>query len=61
MDHTNFKIHASQAQTIHNYKNLKLKVLNCNANIYFNKLCLNKNIIPTYAKINNIRSTPKLW
>jgi len=25
MDHTNFKIHASQEQTIHNYKNLKLK------------------------------------
>ena len=52
MEYTNIKIHASQAKTIYNYKSLKLKVLNCNANIYFNKQCLNNNIIPTYAKIN---------
>jgi len=58
MEYTNIKIHASQAKTIHNYKSLKLKVLNCNANIYFNKQCLNKNIIPTYAKIKiNIKNS----
>ena len=52
MEYTNIKIHASQSKTIYNYKSLKLKVLNCNANIYFNKQCLNNNFIPTYAKIN---------
>jgi flagella basal body P-ring formation protein FlgA len=42
---------ASQAQTINNYKNRKMKLLLCCANIYFNKQYLTQNLIPTYAKI----------
>jgi hypothetical protein len=36
----------------HIYKNLKLKVMKCTANIYFNQQCLTKNIIPNYANIS---------
>jgi hypothetical protein len=32
--------------------NLKQKLLICNANINFNKTCLNENLIPKYAKLN---------
>jgi hypothetical protein len=31
--------------------NTKLKLLNCNANIYFNTTCLEQNVIPKYARI----------
>jgi hypothetical protein len=30
--------------------NTKLKLLNCNANIYFNKTCLDLNLTPKYAQ-----------
>jgi hypothetical protein len=43
-------INANQGQ-IHRYKNTKLKLLTCNANIYFNKQCLKNNVTPTYAKL----------
>jgi hypothetical protein len=39
----------SQTRVISKHKNLKHKVLKCNANIYFNKQCLNMNIIPNYV------------
>ena len=35
---------ASQAHTIFQYKNTRVKVLKCCTNIYFNKRCLNKRI-----------------
>jgi hypothetical protein len=38
--------------------NTKLKVLNCNVNIYFNRTCLDQNLIPKYAQIK-IRSHNK--
>jgi len=46
-----FKFAASQARSIHNYKNLKIKVLKCNADIFFNWQCLTKKIIPNYTNI----------
>ena len=49
---------ASQAQTINNYKNRKIKLLLCCANIYFNKQCLIQNLIPTYAKIKVASTSP---
>jgi hypothetical protein len=49
----NLKFTARQANTIHKYKDLKLKITNCNANIHFNRQCLAKGVIPNYAnKIN---------
>ena len=53
METTKFKFIASQARSIYNYhyKKLKIKVLKCNADIYFNKQCLAKKIVPNYANI----------
>ena len=45
---TSIKFIASQACTIFQYKNIRTKVLKCCANIYFNKQCLIKKIIPDY-------------
>ena len=36
---------------IHKYENLKRKLYICNANIYFNRICLKKQMTPNYAKI----------
>jgi len=47
----NIKFIASQAKHIYQYKSLKSKILKCNANIFFNKQCLAKNLIPKYADI----------
>ena len=46
-----FKIKASHAPSIYHYKKLKIKVLKYNANIFFNKQCLTKKIIPNYGNI----------
>ena len=48
---TTIKFLASQAKSIHLYKGLRSKILKCNANIYFNKQCLAKNLTPKYATI----------
>jgi U3 small nucleolar ribonucleoprotein component len=45
------KILASQAQSINLYKNVRTKVMKFCANIYFNRQCLIKKIIPKYANI----------
>ena len=36
---------------IHEYENLKRKLFNCSANIYFNRQCYQKRLVPNYAKI----------
>jgi hypothetical protein len=46
----NMKLLACQATSIHAYKNLKVKLTNCNANIYFNRQCLARTLIPQYVK-----------
>jgi len=37
---------------------LKIKVLNCNADIFFNKQCLAKKIVPNYANIKVPTTSP---
>ena len=37
-----FKFAASEARSVHQYKKLKIKLLKCNADIFFNKHCLSK-------------------
>jgi len=52
------KLIASQARTIFQYKNTRIKVLKCFANIYFNKQCLNKRIVPSYANLKIPNTSP---
>jgi len=49
METIQFRIQASQAHSIYQYKKWKIKVLKCNADIFFNKQCLTKHITPNYA------------
>ena len=58
MGTTKFKFTASQARSIYHYKKLKIKVLKCNADIYFNKQCLAKKIVPNYANIKVPNTSP---
>jgi hypothetical protein len=43
---------------IHQYANVKRKQFNCNANIYFNGQYHQKGLIPNYAKIKILISSP---
>ena len=52
------KLIASQACTIFQYKNTRIKVLKCCTNSYFNKQCLNKRIVPSYANIKLPNTSP---
>ena len=52
------KFIASQARTIFQYKTIRIKVLRCYANIYFNKQCLIKKIVPSYANIKLSNTSP---
>ena len=52
------KLLASQAKHINHYKNLRIKVLNCCASIYFNRRCLKQNIVPKYARIKIPNTSP---
>ena len=36
---------------VHQYKNVKRKLLSCNADIYFNQQCLRKKLTPKFARI----------
>jgi len=58
MEAVQFNFKASQARSICHYKRLKIKVLKCNADIYFNKQCLIKKIVPNYAKIKVPATSP---
>ena len=51
---------ASQAKHINHYKNLRVKVLNCCASIYFKRKCIKQNIVPKYAGINIPNTSPAL-
>jgi len=55
---TTVKLLACHARSINLYKNLRSKLLKCCGNIYFNKQCLNKKVVPKYAcvKIANTSS-----
>ena len=54
----NFKFVASQAKTINLYKNTRSKLLKCCANIYFNKQCLVKKVIPKYTNLKFMNNSP---
>jgi hypothetical protein len=58
MDPLKLKFNARQAIAIHPYKNMKMKVINSNANVYFNRQSLIKKIIPSYAKIKIPHTSP---
>jgi hypothetical protein len=45
-------ITAQQAKLAHTYKNIKLKILKCNASIWFNRQCKVNNLTPKYAQFN---------
>ena len=52
------KFIASQVRSIFKYKTTRIKVLKCYANIYFNKQCLKKKIVPSYANIKLPNTSP---
>jgi len=52
------KFIASQARTVNLYKNLRSKLLKCCANIFFNRQCLRKKIIPKYVNIKVANTSP---
>jgi hypothetical protein len=47
-----------QVNSVNLYKNCRSKLLKCCANIYFNKQCLLKKVIPKYTKIKFGNSSP---
>jgi len=55
---TNVKFIARQANSVNLYKKCRSRLLKCCANIYFNKQCLLKKVIPKYAKIKLGNSSP---
>jgi len=54
----NIKFIVGQTSSISRYKNIISKLLKCCANIYFNRQCLAKKIIPNYAKIKFQNTSP---
>jgi hypothetical protein len=54
----NFKIINASQGSIHKYENIKRKLHNCNANLYFNKQCLKRNLVPSYANIRVPNTSP---
>ena len=52
------KLAASQAKSIHLYKNLRAKVQRCCSNIYFNRQCLKLGLIPMYAQFKIPHTSP---
>jgi hypothetical protein len=58
MEYKRLNFIASQAITSHKYKSLRIKLMNCNANIHFNKQCLLHKVIPAYAKLQVPHTSP---
>jgi hypothetical protein len=52
------KIINASRSSIYRFENLKRKLYNCNAHIYFNKKCLKKKPTSTYAKIRVPNTSP---
>ena len=50
-------VNASQGN-IHKLENLKRKLYNFNASIYFNQQCLRRKLIPSYAKAKIPKTSP---
>ena len=58
MVNTKFKFVVGQARTINLYRNTRSKLLKCNANIYFNKQCLARKVIPMYTTLKFTNISP---
>ena len=58
MEVIQFKFKASQGRSIYYDRSLKIKVLKCNADIFFNNQCLIKKIVPNDAKIKVPATSP---
>jgi len=58
MGMAHLKIINASRGPIYEYENLKRKLYNCNANIYFNRQCSRKQLIPNYAKIKIPNTSP---
>jgi hypothetical protein len=58
MEPVKIKLIAGQAHTMHRYNNLKAKLIKCSANIYFNKQCILRKVIPNYAKVKVSYTSP---
>ena len=58
METIKFNFTASQARSICRYMKLEIKVRKCSADIYFNKQCLAKKIVPNYANIKVPNTSP---
>jgi len=56
MNHLNI-VNASRG-IVHHYENVKRKLFNCNANMYFNRQCHQKGLIPNVANIKIPISSP---
>ena len=52
------KLVASQAKCTKQYKNLRVKVLKCCVNIYFNRQCMKRDIISKYARVKIPYASP---
>jgi hypothetical protein len=52
------KIIVTSQGHIHKYEDLKRQLYNCIDNIYFNKKCLRKNVIPNFAVIKIPNTSP---
>jgi len=55
---TSIKFIVSQPECISQYKNLRINVLKCCANIYFNRQCLKQGIVPKYANVKIPQTSP---
>ena len=55
---THLKIVKASLGSIHKYQNLKRRLYNCNANIYFNRQCLKRELTPNYANIKIPNTSP---
>ena len=55
---THIRIMNASRGSIRKHEELKRKLYKCNANIYFNKQCLKRHIIPCYAKIKIPNTSP---
>ena len=59
MPSLNFKFIASQANSIHLYRNLReKKIQRCCASIYFNQQCIQLGVTPQYAHIKIPNTSP---
>jgi len=53
-----FRVKDASHRLIHQFENLKRKLYNCKASIYFNRQCLTKKLTPSYARIKIPNTSP---